>query len=78
MEQHYTLKETGERLHLSETTIRKYLKNGRLKGTKLGKVWRISESDVAEFLATNGGTTRNEVGETNGGQSDAGEAKGEG
>ena len=31
-------------------TVLKYLKAGKLKGIKLGRVWRIRESDVERFL----------------------------
>ena len=55
MEQHYSIKEAARRLAVSETTVRKYLKLGRLRAHRIGRVWRISESAVAEFLETNGG-----------------------
>lgn len=56
MEQHYSIKEAAKRLAVSETTVRKYLKLGRLRAHRLGRIWRISESAIAEFLETNGGT----------------------
>ncbi len=39
-------------LDVSPTTIRAWLRSGTLKGMKLGggKLWRIKESDVEEFL----------------------------
>lgn len=55
MEQHYSIKEAAKRLAVSETTVRKYIKLGKLRAHRIGRVWRISESAVAEFLETNGG-----------------------
>ena len=39
-------------LDVSPTTVRAWLRNGALRGLKLGggKLWRIKESDVEEFL----------------------------
>ena len=67
MEVHYTIKEASETLKIAESTIRRYLREGRLKGQKIGRVWRLSETAIAEFLETNGGLAANKE-----------EAKGEG
>ena len=39
-------------LDVSPSTVRAWLRNGDLKGMKLGggKLWRIKETDVEEFL----------------------------
>lgn len=58
MEVHYTIKEASETLKIAESTIRRYLREGRLKGRKIGRVWRLSETAIAEFLETNGGMKR--------------------
>lgn len=42
--------EIAEILGVSERTIARYLKDGRLPGAILGKAWRIKESDVQEFF----------------------------
>lgn len=55
MEQHYSIKEAAKRLAVSETTVRKYIKLGKLRAHRIGRVWRISESAATEFLETNGG-----------------------
>lgn len=55
MEQHYSIKEAAKRLAVSETTVRKYIKLGKLRAHRIGRVWRISESAVADFLETSGG-----------------------
>jgi len=49
MEKLLTLKETAKILRVSERTIMRYLKSGKLKASKLGQ-WRISQKDLEEFL----------------------------
>jgi len=47
----YTPEEAAKILKLSPKTVRKYLREGELKGAKLGKEWRITEEQLREFLA---------------------------
>lgn len=49
MDKLLTLKETAKILRVSERTIMRYLKSGKLKASKLGQ-WRIKESDLEKFL----------------------------
>lgn len=42
--------ETAEILGVSERTIARYLKAGKLPGAILGKAWRIKETDVQDFF----------------------------
>ena len=51
MEPYYTPDEIAERLKITRRTIYQWLKQGRLKGVKLGDLWRVSESDLKAFLA---------------------------
>ena len=52
MEKYYTPDQVAESLGVSAKTVREWLKNGKLQGTKLGpRLWRISESDVEKFVA---------------------------
>jgi excisionase family DNA binding protein len=37
-------------LQIHPFTVLKYIKQGKLKGSKLGKMYRIRESDVEAFL----------------------------
>lgn len=46
----YTAKETAELLHVSERTIRTYIKRGTLKAQKIGGDWAISEENIKAFL----------------------------
>ena len=49
MEKLLTLKETAKILRVSERTIMRYLKSGKLKASKAGQ-WRIKQSDLNNFL----------------------------
>lgn len=46
----YTAKEAGALLHVSERTIRTYIKNGKLKAQKIGGDWAISEENIIAFI----------------------------
>jgi len=52
MDKLLTLKETAKLLRVSERTIMRYLKSGKLKASKVGQ-WRIKESDLDRFLKEN-------------------------
>lgn len=49
-EQWLTIKEITERLKLHPNTVARYIQEGRLKGTKVGKSYRVRESDLTDFL----------------------------
>ena len=49
----YDIPEVSKMLGLSVETIRKYLRTGKLKGSKLGKSWKITEEEVREFYEIN-------------------------
>jgi len=40
----------AERLVISVKTVRRYIKNGKLPSFKIGKLRRISEADLEEFI----------------------------
>jgi excisionase family DNA binding protein len=44
-----TAEQAAERLHLHPKTVRRFIREGRLKATRIGKSYRILESDLAEF-----------------------------
>ncbi len=46
-----TLEEVAERLAVAPKTIRDWLREGKLKGLKVGKLWRVREQDLEAFLA---------------------------
>ncbi len=51
----YTLKEVADGLGISYTTIKDWRKNGKLKATKVGREFRIKETEVQRILAESEG-----------------------
>ena len=49
-EQLLTPAQVGERLQVTERTVYQWLRNGRLVGFKLGRLWRIRPEDLEDFL----------------------------
>jgi len=45
-----TPREVASELKVSEKTVMKWLRKGTLKGTKLGKLWRIKEEELQKFI----------------------------
>lgn len=50
MENILTPREIADELKLNIKTIDKWLKNGLLRGFKVGKVWRVKENDYKNFV----------------------------
>jgi excisionase family DNA binding protein len=46
----YTLQEVAEWLKVTDQSVRRWIKDGKLSAYKLGHDWRIAESDVLTFL----------------------------
>jgi acetyl-CoA synthetase len=46
MESLLTVEEAAELMKVKVDTIRRWLRNGTLKGRKIGRIWRIAESDL--------------------------------
>ncbi len=53
-----TVPQAAEQLQVSERTVYEWLRDGKLPGRKIGKVWRLSADAINDFLrgdvATNG------------------------
>jgi len=45
-----TPEEAAARLKISRLTIGDWLRSGKLKGLKVGRLWRVRESDLEAFL----------------------------
>lgn len=54
----YTLKDVAEMLHVSMTTIYRYVKEGRLTPAKIGNSYRVTEADLQEFVDRGKAATR--------------------
>ncbi len=46
----YTAEEAAAILKSTPQTVRRYLVAGKIKGFKIGRDWRITESDLNEFV----------------------------
>jgi len=54
-----TTAQVAELLQINYETCRRYLSTGRIPGRKIGKEWRVVESDLRRFIAT--GNTKPEA-----------------
>lgn len=46
----HTVENAAQQLHLHPFTVLKLIKNKKLKASKIGRVYRIRESAIEEFL----------------------------
>ena len=46
----FTLDEISEILTLSKRSLYRLIKNGRLKGVRIGKAWRVTQAQLDAFL----------------------------
>ena len=49
-EQLRTPDEVAERLSISAQTFRGYIRTGRIRAIKVGRLWRVRESDLQEYM----------------------------
>ena len=49
----YTQEEAAEALSVSVKTLGNWLRAGKIIGTKIGRKWRITESDLQAFIDKN-------------------------
>jgi excisionase family DNA binding protein len=48
----YTIPEAAEALHVTPQTIRAWIKQGKLKGRRVGRPILITEKNLKDFLKT--------------------------
>ena len=46
-----TVEQAAELLQINYETCRRYLNAGKIPGRKIGKQWRVVESDLKRFIA---------------------------
>ena len=46
----YDLKELAEKLNITPIILKGYLKNGELKGHKIGTKWYVLEENIRDFF----------------------------
>ena len=54
VEQIYTTEQVAKLLQIHPLTVLKYIRDGKLKSIKLGRVYRIQESCLQSFLDQGG------------------------
>lgn len=52
-ERFYTVDKVAEILGMHHKTIRKFIREGKLRANKIGKQWRISGHDLSSFMESN-------------------------
>ena len=45
-----TVSQAAEQLQVSQRTVYEWLRDGKLPGRKIGKVWRLSADAIVDFL----------------------------
>jgi len=53
VEQIYTPEQIADYLQIHHLTVLKLLKNGKLEGIKIGRMYRITEGSIKKFLKSN-------------------------
>lgn len=48
-----TVHETAAHLKVKQSTIRAWIRDGRLRAIKFGREWRIMSTDLEKFLNSN-------------------------
>ncbi len=49
----YTLEELSEQLDMDKQTLRSYIKNGKLKASKIGNKYFVTGEDVMDLMQNN-------------------------
>jgi excisionase family DNA binding protein len=48
-----TVHETAAHLKVKESTVRAWIRNGKVRAIKFGREWRITQKDLERFLNEN-------------------------
>ena len=54
---YYTVDQISEMLDIHPKTIQRYIREGKLHATKIGKSWRVTGHDLSIFVQSNGNET---------------------
>ena len=52
MEKYYSPEEIAARFNLKSPTVRKWIREGKLRAFKMGSLWRVPEEALEEFIKT--------------------------
>jgi excisionase family DNA binding protein len=50
----FTPEQVAEKLSVSPKTVKDWLRSGKLRGVKVGRLWRVRERDLEAFLEKGG------------------------
>ncbi len=50
MEDFWTTEQVANKLQVAEETILRYIRAGKIKGIKIARHWRITESDLQAYI----------------------------
>jgi excisionase family DNA binding protein len=48
--EYYSAQEIAEKYNLKSRTVLSWIRQGKLKGVKLGDLWRVHKDDLGEFI----------------------------
>ncbi len=51
---YYTVEQISDMLNIHPKTIQRYIREGRLRATKIGKGWRVTGHDLSVFVENEG------------------------
>lgn len=54
MKEYYTVEQISEILNIHPKTIQRYIREGKLRATKIGKSWRVTGHDLSTFTESGG------------------------
>ncbi|MDF3003239.1 MAG: binding domain protein excisionase family, partial [Bacillota bacterium] len=57
MKDYYTVDQISEMLDIHPKTIQRYIREGKLRATKIGKGWRVTGHDLSIFIQSNSDDT---------------------
>jgi len=60
MEKFYTLAETKDYLKISDSTIRRHIREGKIESQKLGRQYRFTESAIRAYINEQGKQNKEE------------------
>ena len=49
----YTVKAAAEKLSIDVETLRRWLREGKISASKIGRVWRLTDKNLEDFLNKN-------------------------
>ena len=47
---YYTVEQISDMLNIHPKTVQRYIREGRLRATKIGKSWRVAGHDLSVFM----------------------------